>query len=124
MAPAEGFREKLPVLMSRQGLPSRETSSGGELASGAQLAGECVGQGRGGRRHGAATGLVHGPRYPEMSDYQEDHLAATHSPSLDSFELRFLMSSSKKPPSLDTVTPEWLFILPLRTSKMLILLGY
>lgn len=38
--------------MSRQGLPSRETSSGGELASEAQLAGERVGQGRGGRRQG------------------------------------------------------------------------
>lgn len=124
MAPAEGFREKLPVLMSRQGLPSRETSSGGELASVAQLAGERVGQGRVGRRQGAATGLVRGPRYPEMSDYQEGHLATAHSPSLDSFKLCFLMSSSKKPPSLDTVTPERLFILPLCTSKMPILLGH
>lgn len=58
MAPAEGFRERLPVLMSRQGLPSNKTSSRGELAGKAQPAGGRVGQGKGGRKQGGATDLV------------------------------------------------------------------
>lgn len=106
MAPAEGFRERLPVLMSRQGLPSSKMSSGGKLASKAQPAGGPVGQERGGRRQGGATGLVLAPRHPEMSDDQEDHLATTHGASLDSFKVFLPMSSSKKPPSLDTVVLE------------------
>ena len=68
--------------MSRLGLPSSETSSGGELASEAQLAGGRVGQGTGSRRQGGATGLALAPRRPELSDYQEAHLATTHSPGL------------------------------------------
>ena len=66
--------------MSRQGLPSSETSSRGELASEARPAGGLMGQGMGGRRQGGATGLALGPRHPEMSDYQQGHLATTHSP--------------------------------------------
>lgn len=44
-----------------------------------------------------------------MSDYQEGHLATTRILSLDSFKLCLPMWSSKKPPSLDTVTLEWLY---------------
>lgn len=68
------------MLMSRQGLPSSETSSGGELASEAQPAGGLMGQGTGSRRQGGAIGLALGPRHPEMSDYQQGYLATTHSP--------------------------------------------
>lgn len=92
--------------MSRQGLPSSKMSSGGKLAGKARPSGGPVGQEKDGRRQGGATGLVLGPRQPEMSDYQGVHLATTHSSSLDSFKVCLLMSFSKKPPSLDTIILE------------------